>query len=174
MWDPLQNTYNVPIIIDVNECTDSYIQYIWWIQLEGLKVPAGTDNNKKTPPQEQNLTRCIITVGFFTPELADSLSMESEWQQDNRAFMTIQADLNNGPYDLDSSSEFLFLQSLFNLNPWGLFLVFQLQLITPSSSRFQLNDKVQDFVSLFAFFHFYSVVHWNSKVHQIKSFLFVN
>ena len=39
-------------------------------------------------------------------------------------------------------------------------------------SFFQIPSKVEVIMPLFAFFQFYSVVRWDSKIHDFASFLF--
>ena len=59
------------------------------------------------------------------------------------------------------------------LNLWKQFQGHQLQLISPSSPTvFQLSDKIWVVVSLFPFFHFPSMVCWNSKIPKMTSYYY--
>ena len=104
----------------------------------------------------------------FHRRLSDSKSPEV-----SRTLLSILSNLNNAVVWMISTHPLISKSSSPCTNP--LVTVprapIGLKVISMFSSFFQFPSKVQILIFLFAFFHFYSVVSWDSKVHNLASSL---
>ena len=109
---------------------------------------------------------------FFTPELADGLSLESEWQQVSSGLQGVAQYSSKSQQccSLDGLDSSLFkisysppLQALRNITSTPITTGITIILIFSQFSKFP--GKVQVLVSLFAFFDFHFVVCRDGKVH---------
>ena len=111
---------------------------------------------------------------YLLSYLADSLSLESEWQQVSRTPLSVMA-YTRQLCSLDS----LLLFSNFPVSVpliWWLNRAHQLKLVSPSLSYFNdflFSSKVYVLIRLFAFLKFYPVVSRNGEVHYSAGFFFV-
>ena len=85
----------------------------------------------------------------------------------SKTLLSILADLNNAVVLIISDSSSLFFKHLMIVPTISTFFSITVTFM------FQLSGKIQIFIYLFIFFHFDSVVHWNSKIHQITSSFFL-
>ena len=101
---------------------------------------------------------------------------DSRFPQVSRTLFSILTDLNNAvvrmvstrPLILKSSSPFINLSVTVSRAPITVGIT-----VTFISHRFfPFPSKIEVFILLFTFFQFYSVVSWDSKVHNIASSLF--
>ena len=112
----------------------------------------------------------LLLESFFILALVDGLSLESVWQQVSRTLLSILADLSNAIVWIVSSRPLFSKSSRSCTNPFmtvprvtitiGIIVTFMFH------SFFQWPSKVEVFILLFTFFHFYSVVSQDSKVHN--------
>ena len=118
--------------------------------------------------------------GFFTSELTDGLSQEFEWQQSpqvSRTLLSILTVLNNVLVWMLTTRPVIFKPSspfnnpLMNVSKAPIMISTVITFMF-HSFFFQFPGKVQVLIFLFTFFQFYSVVSWDSKVHNFASSLF--
>ena len=115
---------------------------------------------------------------FFSSAFVDGLSQESEWQVSSSLQDSSQHSCwSQQCYSLDClhSSSYLMSSSYFTNH---LVTVSRAQIKMGTAVTFmfhsflQFPSKVEVFIFLFTFFQFYSVVSWDSKVHNPASSLF--
>ena len=117
----------------------------------------------------------LLLSEFFSPALADGLSLYFEWQQVTSSLQ--DSSQYSGRFLNDVVLRMVFsrppkFKSSSSLNkPLGVVLNTPIRIGITVSLMF--HGKVTVLVLLFAFFHFLSVVRWISKIHYIVSSLFL-